>query len=110
MSEIEFENFMWFMSSAEVINDRVAWIDGVVQHDAATALITYDLHEVISFGTPDGERFVRKNDMKYDTVIVMSYWDPASGTNWSPNIQTAQSGYEDFSHIDFVERGKRPRG
>lgn len=110
MSENELEDFMWFMSSAEPIPGLVAWIDGTMQFDVVVALITYDLHEAIMKETPDGGRLVRKSDMKYDTMIVMSYWDPTSGTNWSPDVQGVESGYSDLSHIDFVERGKRPRG
>lgn len=109
MSAPNFDNLHWFASSAEIVDDTVVWVDGVSQHDAIVALITYDLHEFIEVETPNGDYRMRKNDMKYDTVIVLSYRDPSSGTNWMPDIQDAMSGYGDHSHIISARRGTRPR-
>lgn len=110
MSTLNVENLHWFASSAEVVENLIAWVNEEAQHDAIVTLITYDLHEFTEVETENGPYRMRKNDMKYDTTIVLSYRDPMSGTNWMPDVQDFMSGYADHSYVVFVERGKRPRG
>lgn len=106
---IDIEKYEWFMESAQVVPGVTAWNKDVSQGDAICALITYHLQETQDTLLDGGEWTVRVNEVKYDTRIIASYWDPTSATNWCPQITSLSDGYDASYNIEFLPYGRKPR-
>jgi len=95
------EDCRWFIESAQYVPDFVAHINNIPYPDQLVALVTYCLYEAVELEDDRTPGYVRKNDKKYDTRVVLSYADPTTGTGWAPDIQLAGDAYADFMEYDF---------